>query len=98
MVGYLKDEKPAIIFTVPLGVALRAGIGVQIDDGEAIAVPYEQCNPVGCVAGLPLDDKLLGVLKRGLSGKIMVVDGSGRRISLQISLKGFTAGFNALTP
>lgn len=100
VVGYLGDGKaqqqPAIIFTVPLGVALRAGIGVKIDDGEVMRIPYENCNPVGCVAGMPLDDKVLAALKRGLKSTVFVHDGAGRRISLEVSLKGFTAGFNAL--
>ncbi len=98
VVGYLQDGKPALIFTVPLGVALRAGLGLKIDDGEVSRIPYENCNPVGCVAGVPLENKLISSLKRGLKATVVVFDGSGRRISLELSLKGFTSGFDALTP
>lgn len=96
VVGYLQDGKPAIIFTVPLGVALRAGVGVKIDDSEPMRIPYEHCTPSGCIAGLPLDDKTLGSFKRGLESKVLVYDASGRPISLALSLKGFTAGFSSL--
>jgi invasion protein IalB len=97
VVGYLSDGKqPAMIFTVPLGVALRAGIGIKIDDGELMRLPYENCNPAGCIAGLPLDDKLLSTLKRGIKGTVIIHDGGGRQVTLEVSLKGFTAGFESL--
>ena len=95
-IGYLPgDNKPAAILTVPLGVVLPAGMGISVDDSETIRIPYERCVPKGCIAGIPLDDKIIGQFKRGLKAKVLLHDGT-QRIALPVSLKGFTKGFDAL--
>lgn len=98
-VGYLPmedgREQPAALLTVPLGVALPPGIGLRIDQGEMIRLQYERCVPIGCIAGFPLEDDLLGQFRRGVTAEIRVHDGV-QGVSLPVSLMGFTAGFNAL--
>lgn len=98
-VGYLPDEnganQPAALLTLPLGVALPAGIGIRVDSSKPIRIPYERCVPIGCIAGFPLDENLIGQFKRGSKAEIRIHDGS-RVVALPISLSGFTAGFNAL--
>lgn len=98
-IGYLPlddgQEQPAGLLTLPLGVALPPGIGLRVDEGEPSRLQYERCVPTGCIAGFPLTDQLIGQFKRGLQAEIRVHDGV-RPISLPISLKGFTAGFDAL--
>jgi len=96
-VGYLPaNDQPAAILIVPLGVALRPGIGMQIDQGEKVRIPFEVCNQTGCVAGLPLDEKLITGLKKGSRSQITLHDAAGRSGTFEVSLSGFTAGFNAL--
>ena len=97
-VGYLgKDgNQPAAIMMVPLGVALKAGVQMQIDDNKAMRVPFDHCIPTGCVAGVPLDQQLIASMKRGRVSKVTIRDITGRTASFDISLSGFTAGFNAL--
>jgi invasion protein IalB len=95
-IGYLPgDEKPAAILTVPLGVALPPGMGVSVDDGDVIRIPYERCVPKGCIAGIPLNDEVIGRFKRGLKAKVLLHDGT-RQVALPVSLKGFTKGFDSL--
>lgn len=99
-VGYLpgKDksqDRPAALLTLPLGVALPPGVGFKIDDGKMIRLQFERCVPNGCIAGFPLDNDMLDKLKKGLKIEVRVSDGQ-QVVTLPISLKGFTAGFNAL--
>jgi invasion protein IalB len=97
VIGYLLEgDKPIAIFTTPLGVALRAGVGVQVDSGKTNRVPYENCNPGGCIAGLPLNAAVLGELKKGSKMHVEIHDGTGKAGTLDISLKGLNAGFGAL--
>ncbi len=99
-VGYLpgkakNDDRPAALLTLPLGVALPPGVGFKIDDGKMIRLQFERCVPTGCIAGFPLNNDLLGKLKKGLKVEVRVSDGQ-KVVTLPLSLKGFTAGFEAL--
>ena len=97
-VGYLpQDNKSAAIMTVPLGVILLPGMGIRVDGGELITVAYERCTPKGCIAVLPLDQKMIGRFKKGNKAQVLVHDGQ-QAVPLPISLKGFTKGFNSLKP
>ncbi len=97
-VGYPRDGDIAIVsFTVPLGILLPVGVHMQIDDSENTAnVPFTVCVPGGCRAMLKLNEETLGMFKRGTVLKITVADTRGGTLTLPVSLRGFTAGINAL--
>ncbi len=98
-IGYLPlengQEQPAGLLTLPLGVALPPGIGIRVDQNEPIRLQYERCVPTGCIAGFPLNDQLINQFKRGVTAEIRVHDGV-QAVALPVSLRGFTAGFDAL--
>ncbi len=96
-VGYTaKEHKPAAIFNLPLGISLPPGVSVKIDEGEPRRMPIEHCFPAGCRAYLSLDEELLAALKRGLEAQVTFHDLTRRPVAVPVSLRGFTAGFNAL--
>ncbi len=98
--GYLQERQgepvPAVLVTVPLMVALQEGMAVSVDKEGAFVAPYHHCNPEGCVAGLPLDEKVLSAFKKGNEATIRLVAVSGEVMDLTLSLRGFTAGYTAL--
>ena len=95
-IGYLgENNQPVAVFTLPLGVSLRAGVDVKVDQQDLFRIPYERCAPNGCIAGIQLTDQHIARLKAGSKGQVLVHDGR-RQIPLEISLSGFTAGFNVL--
>lgn len=98
--GYLQEAKdstiPAVLITVPLMVALQEGLAISIDKKGAFVAPYHHCNPEGCVAGLPLDEKVLAAFKKGNDATIRLVAVNGEVMDLNLSLRGFTAGYSAL--
>lgn len=85
------------VIVLPLGVALRPGIEMAIDNGAPQGFPFVICLPDGCQAHVPLDDAMVGSFKRGNGGSIKFrALPSGQVVTLPFSLKGFTAALNAL--
>ncbi len=96
-IGYLPQRPdPVALITLPLGIALPPGGSISIDEGEAIPFAIERCETQGCRAGVVLDDGLLQKFKKGLSASVTFHDGTRKPIAAPLSLKGFTAGLNAL--
>lgn len=86
----------AVTVVVPLGVRLKPGFGLAVDDGTAQPMAYDYCGPRGCwVAGAPIDALLPG-LKAGKTGRARIVMMNGREIVIEFPLAGFAAGLAAL--
>ena len=95
--GYLpKQDKPAMVFTLPLGVALRPGIRVKVDESEPMNVGYNICLNTGCRAGMELTEKTITLLKQGSKVVITFVSPQGKGLNVPVSLKGFTDAFDSL--
>ncbi len=96
-VGYsVREDRPAAIFTLPLGISLPPGLLVRVDQGESRRLPIEHCLPTGCRAYLALEESLLAEFKAGLAAQVTVHDLNRKPVPIPVSLNGFTAGFNAL--
>lgn len=81
---------------VPLGVRLKPGFGLAVDDGTAQPMAYDYCGPRGCwVAGAPIDALLPG-LKAGKTGRAKLVMLNGREVVIEFPLAGFASGLAAL--
>lgn len=86
--------------TAPLETDLGAGLGLQIDSAEGKAYPFNVCFQAGCVSRIGLTPAEVSALKRGKAAKVTVVPfgvDPANGVELQMSLSGFTAGFDALT-
>ena len=96
-VRYPEPDKPAMVFlTLPLGVYLPTGLLLQIDDGETLRIPVEICLPNGCHTRMTLDSALLKTLKGGKAAKLAFHGSQQQKITVPVSLAGFTAAFAAL--
>ena len=83
--------------TVPIGVYLPAGVGVEIDGAAIGRFGYELCSPQGvCVATAFLNDDLLTKFKSGGASKFYIKDVRGRDGIFDLSLKGFTKAYGSL--
>lgn len=87
---------PQFLVRVPLGVILTEGLGVRIDEQEPIRLPFMQCMPNGCQIVVPIEAETVDRLKAGNTLHISFVLPGTDRIVAPFSLKGFTAGFDAL--
>lgn len=82
--------------TVPLGVVLPAGIGLQVDQAKPTVYPYMLCEPRGCHAQIPFDAKLVTAFKKGKLATFSIMDVQKKVARGTVSLRGFTAAFNRL--
>ncbi len=96
-VGYPPDAQiPRAVIAVPLVVDLQPGLTLQIDDGEAVVLPFEICNPGGCQVHVKLKRALLSQMQQGAGGKIVLQIPPQRKLTVPFSLKGFTEALAAL--
>ena len=54
-----------LIVQTPLGVDLRRGAVLKVDEGQDVPLQYIQCTGAGCDAGLELAAPLLQAFKKG---------------------------------
>lgn len=91
-----KRADPVMILTLPLGVAVRAGVQVQVDAGEPRKLIFETCLPEGCRAGMLLDAKALDEFRKGAQAGVSFFNLRGKQLNLPLSLSGFTKAVSSL--
>lgn len=77
------------LVTVPLGMAIPAGVHVKIDDGKPIKIKYSFCHVAGCVAETPMTPELMKEMKAGKKIVIATIGISGKPIGFPVPLNGF---------
>lgn len=90
------DDLPTVVLNLPLGIYLPPGIGMRIDDGTTARFPVERCDPDGCQAVLKLREATLAQLRAGRQLTIEFHDGERVPLSMNLSLTGFGAAFDAI--
>lgn len=92
-----KKRNPYISIQMPLGVDLRPGAVLRVDEGQEIRLPYLQCTGAGCDASLPLDSKLLKSFEAGKSIRVGFRAWGAEDVNVvEASLIGFTQAFNGI--
>ena len=88
------------VIAVPLEVLLTGQLTLTVDEGKTKRYPFSVCDPLGCYARIGLTDEEIAELKRGAKATIQVVPfvAPNERMTVTLSLKGFTAGFDKITP
>jgi invasion protein IalB len=89
-----KVNRSIFQIAVPTGRVIPAGIGLQIDNGQARKIEYAICLPDRCIAEAPLNDELVASLKRGGEMKLTSINFQNQPNPIAISLEGFTAAFD----
>lgn len=99
-VGYFTpDGKGVMVVILPLGVDLRAGATLTIDDGKPLPLSYQQCLQDGCLANAPMDEAAMNALRRSKGAQVAVRPyGGAQTLAFPISTKGITDGLAALKP
>lgn len=84
---------------LPFGLALDAGVTLQVDDNPVGApLPFNTCYAGGCAVSLSFDAETLAALRAGGVLKAMAkAANSDRDIPMAISLKGFGAAFDRVS-
>lgn len=87
----------------PLETLLTANLRIAIDGGEAKIYPFTFCASLGCVARVGFTAAEVGQFQKGAKAVMTIVPAGApeQKVNLDISLKGFTAGYTevkATTP
>lgn len=94
-------EGPAVAgatFIAPLETLLTTGMQLQIDAAQGKVYPFTFCAQIGCVARLGFTAEEVAAMKAGANAKITIVPfvAPDEKVELTLSLKGFTAGYDAV--
>ncbi|MCA0873405.1 invasion associated locus B family protein [Seohaeicola saemankumensis] len=83
---------------VPLETLLPAQLTVSVDGAPGKRYGYSFCNPIGCIAQIGLTAEDIAAFKKGNAATVSLVPAPApdQRISLSMSLKGFTAGYDTV--
>lgn len=94
-------------FVAPMETFLPAGLRLSIDGGETLTYPFTFCSargfsPLlssGCLARIGFDQAMVDRFKRGSAAEITIIPAVApdQEVVLDLSLSGFTAGFEAQT-
>ena len=86
-------------FMAPLETLLTANLRITVDAGKTRIYPFAFCTKLGCVARLGFTTEELAAFKKGIKGVLTIVPAAApdKSVDLDLTLKGFTAGFEAVT-
>ena len=98
-IGKPPGGKQTLDITMPLGVALEAGVGLRFGDDAKEPLrteKYRTCTQQGCIVDVVIDDKLQNSLNAGKDGQLLFAGvADGKAIAIPISLKGYAAAKRA---
>jgi invasion protein IalB len=95
------SEGPAVAgatFIAPLETLLPAGMSMQVDADKGKVYPFTFCTQIGCIARIGFTDEEVDQMKKGANAVLTIVPfvAPDQKVELTMSLKGFTAGFDAV--
>ena len=89
-----EGEAKVLRVTVPLGMQLQHGTRVIVDQNQPMQAPYKICFPVGCMSDYPVDDKLVGAMKKGQQLTVQAINMQGAAVSLPLPLVEFAKAYD----
>ncbi|MDB2609080.1 invasion associated locus B family protein [Paracoccaceae bacterium] len=83
---------------VPLKTLLTARMTIGFDAEITKSYPYSFCTEIGCIARIGLTEDDIALMKAGDQSVITIrhMDAPNKALNLNLSLSGFTAGFNKI--
>lgn len=83
---------------VPLETLLTEQLTIAIDTAKPKLYPFTFCTQYGCVARVGLTAEEIEQMKKGAKATVTLVPAAvpDTKVTLDISLKGFTAGYEAV--
>ena len=83
---------------VPLETLLTENLQLVVDSGKPRVYPFTFCAQMGCVARVGFTAEDLTQFKKGNKATVTIVPmvAADQKVSVEVSLKGFTAGFKAV--
>ena len=82
----------------PLETLLTANLVIAIDGGKPKIYPFTFCATLGCISRVGFTAEEVDQFKKGAKAVMTIVPAAApeQKVALDISLKGFTAGYDAV--
>ncbi|KQM35430.1 MULTISPECIES: invasion associated locus B family protein [Rhizobium/Agrobacterium group] len=92
------DRKSRILrILAPLGVLLKDGMELYIDNNNIGRAYFTRCFSEGCYVEVDIDDELMKVLRAGKHAVFALRESVDQdRVGIPIELSGFAEGYDAL--
>jgi invasion protein IalB len=93
-----QQAQAGVTIITPLETLLTEQVTLQIDEAQAKRYPFTFCAAVGCVSRIGLLAEEVDAFRRGNAAVVRIVPAAApdQEVVLNVSLRGFTAGFQAL--
>lgn len=93
-----QQAEAGVTIITPLETLLTEQVTLRIDDAQAKRYPFTFCAAVGCVSRIGLLGEEVDAFRRGNAAVVRIVPAAApdQEVVLTVSLRGFTAGFQAL--
>lgn len=93
------NGSPRLILAAPLGVLLTKGVSFGIDGKKPLTVPFETCNPGGCLSIIDMDKAAFGQFRKGnvLTVRYYLA-GEEKPLDLPVKLEGLNAALKSIAP
>ena len=85
------EEKARLQIFVPVGMYLKAGVKLTVDQGKPHPVPYVWCLTNTCIAADVADAVLIRDIEQGQKLQLEVVDSSVQSVSTTLPLDQFAS-------
>jgi len=89
--------KPTLLVEAPLGVALRAGLVLQLDGQDSLNLEFQTCDQAGCYATAPAPPAFLDRMLAAKTLTVRVLALNGRPISVPLPMDGFLAAYGKIS-
>jgi invasion protein IalB len=88
------EPKKVLRITLPLGVSIKPGTRVIIDNGEPMTGSYVTCFNNGCMADYDANAELIAQLKKGRRLVVQYIDGAGKPVTFVVPLLDFAQAYD----
>ncbi|MBN2630803.1 MAG: invasion associated locus B family protein [Rhodobacteraceae bacterium] len=84
---------------VPLETLLTENLLLSVDGTKAKVYPFTFCSTIGCISRIGFTAEEVEQFKKGAKAVITIVPvvAPDQKVSVEVSLKGFTAGYTAVS-
>ncbi|CUH62818.1 Invasion protein B, involved in pathogenesis [Thalassovita gelatinovora] len=93
------EAEAGAMIAVPLETLLTAQLTIAVDSNPGKRYPFSVCDRLGCYARIGFRAEDIAEFKRGAKATLSIVPfvAPDQRVLVDMSLKGFTAGYDMVT-
>jgi invasion protein IalB len=86
-------KKPDMLFSLPLGSYLPAGVSLQFGKSAATKLPILNCDRSGCLAEYAVSPEELGAMQKGSDLTITLLDMQKKPLKFVVPVAGFAEAY-----